>query len=309
MGNTTCCQGEHPDSNLEVDASVSVKPTRKGLGVFAELEAGLTIRGVGLKEAILLQAALRGYLARRFIASFANQFKVEREDVAEEIAEIPNDLIKLTKSVLAKADAFTRDSTDNHDNFEYGPVLFKDGSVYKGTWSKDSKRSGFGVQYWLNGTFYEGGWDDDSFSGKGRLVYENKNVYVGEFNSGKPNGKGKLTSPDGSYYTGGWIGGLKHGKGKERNANGWTYDGEYKNGMMDGFGLYEIQYEHETHTYEGDWKANKKSGVGKMVWNEHKEYNGQWADNLQHGEGYLTDGKMSKKGEWNCGRRVKWLAR
>lgn len=275
-------------------------------GVEGEFERGVTVRGIDLKESILLQAALRGYLARRLISKHLKSLTPSRDDIVTELNEIPAKLVKLTKSILANAGPFTRTETaDSHDTFTFGPVQFTDDSVYQGSWSRDSKRCGFGVQYWPNGKYYEGEWQNDLFSGKGRLVYENKDLFEGDFTGGLPNGKGKLIGADGSSYSGDWANGLKHGKGKEVSANGDTYNGQFNNGQIEGRGVFTLH--DKSNSYEGQWKGGKKHGEGKMTWDDNKTYTGGWRNNLQHGEGTLTDGSMTRRGEWNSGRRVKWL--
>mmetsp|Transcript_2683 Transcript_2683/g.5986 ORF Transcript_2683/g.5986 Transcript_2683/m.5986 type:complete len:306 (+) Transcript_2683:28-945(+) len=304
MGNATCCQGDHPDSHLEVDASVA-RPRKAAMAGIesSELEAGLTIRGVGLKEAISLQSALRGYLARRMISSLVSAFKPERDDIREDLKEIPSELKKLRSSLLRKLDRVTKDLSRFDGIEEYEPVLFKDGSVYSGSWSKESKRHGFGAQYWPNGKFYEGGWEDDAFSGKGLLITEKDDVYIGDFKKGKFHGNGHLRSADGSSYEGDWVSGIKHGNGKETKADNFFYEGGFKDGLYHGQG--EGVWPN-SNKYQGSWKSGKKEGEGIMTWTD-REYQGSWVNDLQDGEGVLIDGKFRKKGEWNKGRRVRWL--
>ena len=40
--------------------------------------------------------------------------------------------------------------------------------------------------------------------------------------------------------------------------------------------------------YEGDFKANKKHGIGKMVYKQKGEYYGYWENGKRHGEGVFT---------------------
>lgn len=45
----------------------------------------------------------------------------------------------------------------------------------------------------LDGTIYEGSWENDRKSGKGRLIDGNTgDIYVGEFADGKKTGRGRI---------------------------------------------------------------------------------------------------------------------
>ncbi len=33
------------------------------------------------------------------------------------------------------------------------------------------------------------------------------------------------------------------------------------------------------HIYEGEWKNNKKNGIGKLFYKDEEIYKGQWKDN------------------------------
>jgi hypothetical protein len=309
MGNATCCESANPDATLEVDATNAFRPTKKAMAGFDDqLGGSITLRGFGLKEAIMLQAALRGYLSRRMMKTRARTFKPTRDDLTEELLEdIPEKLLKLTRSVLKSFGQF-EDPTQSTPSgmHQLGPLMFSDGSVYKGAWSTESKRHGSGVQYWPNGQLYEGWWEDDEFSGQGRLIEASKDVYSGTFKSGKRHGKGILTLASGATYNGGWKAGLKHGEGEEKFEDGSTYKGTYQDNLRQGRGLF--IWPDSKRRYDGEWVAGEKHGAGHMIWEDKKEYEGSWEHNTQHGEGYWTDGDLKKKGEWNHGRRLKWLS-
>lgn len=65
----------------------------------------------------------------------------------------------------------------------------------------------------------------------------------------------------------------------------------------------------EEKVYEGEWKEDKMDGFGVMN-SKGKVYEGEFKDGKMHGVGVLypngKDGK-GKKGEWENGKRVKWL--
>lgn len=51
-----------------------------------------------------------------------------------------------------------------------------------------------------------------------------------------------------------------------------------------------------------------KEGKGVFKWVDGNEYDGQWLNGKQHGEGMYSNLKGEiKKGQWDKGKRVKWL--
>lgn len=96
----------------------------------------------------------------------------------------------------------------------YHEVMYDDGDQYKGEWSAQGKREGFGV-----------------------LTFADGARYVGNFREGLCEGKGVLTFPDNSKYEGDFKGGKYHGTGVYQRADGMKFQGEFKNGQVDGSGL------------------------------------------------------------------------
>jgi hypothetical protein len=61
-----------------------------------------------------------------------------------------------------------------------GPFKYhQDRSIYKGTWSQDLKKHGFGVLVKEDGSKYEGAWENDEQSGYGRYFDSKGNYFVG----------------------------------------------------------------------------------------------------------------------------------
>lgn len=52
------------------------------------------------------------------------------------------------------------------------------------------ERDGVGMQFWPDGSKYEGMWRHDKASGHGRMTHANGDVYEGEWREDKANGKG-----------------------------------------------------------------------------------------------------------------------
>ena len=59
--------------------------------------------------------------------------------------------------------------------------------------------------------------------------------------------------------------------------------------------------------YEGDYLDDKKEGFGTFLWPDGRKYEGNWKDGKQHGKGVYIGQDISKEGEWQNGKRIKWL--
>lgn len=61
--------------------------------------------------------------------------------------------------------------------------------------------------------------------------------------------------------------------------------------------------------YRGDYFQDKKHGNGVFMWPNGKSYDGSWKNGKQHGIGFYIDSRkgFKKKGEWEEGKRIKWL--
>lgn len=58
-------------------------------------------------------------------------------------------------------------------------------------------------------------------------------------------------------------------------------------------------------TYEGQWKANKKSGIGIQIYENVGTYNGYWEEGERHGEGVMTYTNQDVySGNWENGKKT-----
>jgi len=145
------------------------------------------------------------------------------------------------------------------------PQILDNGARYTGEWSiESSKRDGFGVQVWGDGSKYEGFWRNDKANGKGRLIHADGDVYEGDWVDDKAHGKGCYTHYDGAKYEGDWVEDKQHGNGVETWPDGARYEGNY---------------------YDG-----KKHGKGVFKWADGSNYTGEFYDNNIHGFG-IIDGR------------------
>lgn len=61
-------------------------------------------------------------------------------------------------------------------------------------------------------------------------------------------------------------------------------------------------------TYEGEFFEDKKQGQGIFVWPKGIRYEGGWDDNQKHGIGTIYLNNKKRRGEWDHGKRVKWIS-
>ncbi|MDR0884296.1 MAG: hypothetical protein LBN05_06805 [Oscillospiraceae bacterium] len=186
------------------------------------------------------------------------------------------------------------------------------GGEYSGEMRK-GKYQGEGALLLPNGDRYEGIFDDNIYSLRGRYTSVQNWEYSGELLDGKPNGRGTFTTKDGDAYEGEWLLGDISGAGEFRAKKGWRFVGTFQNGefvegkltlkngsyyegkFVDGKpedteGLY-IQMDDKgamRWNYTGGFKAGLFEGKGLMV-----ESGGEAADTRTHGT--WTAGVLTKK--------------
>ena len=159
-------------------------------------------------------------------------------------------------------------------------MLFSDGSYYEGEF-KDDLYSGTGTlhlkEYRYVGEFYNG-----KKQGKGKIEYfAEKKVYEGEFMNDLPSGYGKEIYENGVIYQGFFVNGKKHNKGKLTLANGGEYIGEFNNDCLQGNGYFKWNH---TKNYKGQWKNNCIDGFGVFT-DRDKKYIGYFEKDLKSGIG------------------------
>ena len=61
--------------------------------------------------------------------------------------------------------------------------------------------------------------------------------------------------------------------------------------------------------YEGEYKDDKRNGYGIFYWPDGRIYKGYWKEGKQDGIGEFFNPKKNKwkKGEWEKGKRIKWI--
>jgi hypothetical protein len=76
------------------------------------------------------------------------------------------------------------------------------------------------------------------------------------------------------------------GKATATYPNKDSYEGDFLDGIREGRGTY--LYFASADRYDGEWKVNRKHGIGKMYYNKKGEYQGYWENGRRHGEGVFT---------------------
>ncbi|CAF1180078.1 unnamed protein product [Didymodactylos carnosus] len=142
-----------------------------------------------------------------------------------------------------------------------GTMFYKDGQLkddcYKGEW-KCGKKGGQGIYDFAVGKKwrkYDGRFENDLFSGHGRMTYSDGHLYDGNWLNGRRDGRGVLTWKDGDRYDGQFRDGEMNGHGVKYDISGFTWEGEWKGGKKHGYG----------------WCTHENGDVKEGKWNMGKE--------------------------------------
>ena len=80
---------------------------------------------------------------------------------------------------------------------------------YTGARDLHGRRAGWGVQFFSDGSKYEGEWHDDMAHGKGKTTDAEGGVVEGSFVENKPHGRGTYMHPMGGTWAVSWDMGTK----------------------------------------------------------------------------------------------------
>ena len=118
-------------------------------------------------------------------------------------------------------------------------------------------RQGVGRLEYKNKDYYEGGFIDDLFEGKGVLKkHGKKGIYEGFFRAGLKEGTGVLKDANGNIFEGQFFKGQKS-FGIEKFKTGEIYEGEYVNGKKEGVGVLRYAPGSDIDFYQGEFKDDK----------------------------------------------------
>nr|XP_021184111.1 radial spoke head 10 homolog B isoform X4 [Helicoverpa armigera] len=157
----------------------------------------------------------------------------KREDSPLELGKTPSDITfsGKKKKTLSKSSKSKRSRSKDlgNERYGYGSREYCDSSGYKGDWERNV-RQGKGLMIWPNHDFYRGEWQNGVMSGYGIYIWE------ACYNN-------TLALPSISAYRGMW-----------------------EKGQRNGYGVLNLGLGLGSH-YKGEFKKNKKHGVGKFVTN------------------------------------------
>jgi hypothetical protein len=99
----------------------------------------------------------------------------------DEMNELISENVQRVEAILKPFTPTEEELAKYKHVFVRGPILFNDGSVYKGSWNYLGKKQGYGIYIRHLGSKYEGFWFDDKIQGRGRFIDEKGNYYEGNF--------------------------------------------------------------------------------------------------------------------------------
>ena len=163
-----------------------------------------------------------------------------------------------------------------------------------------------------NGHKYTGGWKNGYFHGKGTFEPQSGGKWVAEWKNGLKHGEATYSSSKGviSRIEAEFTNDVMNGHAIYIYKNGNKYDGQVCNGKRHGIGIMTCAKTDlgqniiwsswdDNSEYAGEWKSNKRDGIGKYSWPNGDIYEGEWHQSKKHGIGIKTykNGKI-EDGFW-----------
>lgn len=179
----------------------------------------------------------------------------------------------------------------------FSEFTYDDGRYYNGEWQQ-GKKYGQGTFIWSDGKKYVGQFQNDVRWGSGTMYYAQGDSYTGEWKNDVREGQGTINNPNGDLtnYTGQWSADVYFGNGTATLKDGTKLEGWFNNNAGNGT----IGYLNRDK-YLGQWDGNwKRSGQGKMFYNNGTIYSGDWLNGLKQGYGsYNWVNGKSYTGYWD----------
>lgn len=121
-----------------------------------------------------------------------------------------------------------------------GKLLYPSGDMYFGQ-HRGFIKEGFGKIIYMNGSIYEGGWENDRKAKRGRMYDKiSGDIYNGEYLEGKRNGRGRMYYASiQEIYDGDWSNDRRQGEGVILNRRGEISSGEFRADFMEGKSTYQ----------------------------------------------------------------------
>lgn len=246
-----------------------------------------------IKEIINIQKTVRGFLFRKYYKKgIIKRFK----QIIPQKRHSERNLTPKSKSIKG---SLNKPLSTNKPLEINNPLLYKDNitrmfpklstdngeTAYEGEWCQ-TKKNGFGLLEFRNGSFYKGFFQNDIAHGLGVYYSNNRTQYYGLFSKGKTHGFGMFKNlVTGYFYQGQWYEDKQSDFGIENYSNKSNYTGEFDDGIKHGIGMLTLA---DGSFYAGMLAKNKINGVGVLRFADNKLYEGEWKDNQMHGFGTLT---------------------
>ena len=131
-----------------------------------------------------------------------------------------------------------------------------------------------------------GYFENGNVNGISKYIISDKNkiIFTGEFENGFPKGYGKYSiENEGRFYEGIWDKEII--LGIETWRDGTIYMGEFKNNKKDGIGMYRWP---DGTIYYGEWKNNNMDGFCYIKFADDRRYEGQMMNGVKNGYGEFT---------------------
>ncbi|CAD8089031.1 unnamed protein product [Paramecium primaurelia] len=108
--------------------------------------------------------------------------------------------------------------------------------------------------------------------------------YEGQWNNGKANGFGKYVMIDNSSYVGEWVNNQANGFGTFQLMDGEFFRGHWIQNVVEGQGKYTFV---DGTFYEGEWKNDLPNGIGVQTYSNGWKYEGSFLNGIKNGQGIL----------------------
>ena len=185
----------------------------------------------------------------------------------------------------------------------YGKYISSKGDITNGFF-KDNFLQGYEfIEIKSMNALFEGQFEKNKFSGYGIEFFEDGSTYYGQYQDNEKYGIGTYAWGDGSQYQGEWKNGLPYGSGIFFDNKNRLYEGEWKYGKMNGIGLFKWD---DGRKYIGLFNEDKREGFGIFFWSKPlKIYLGFWINGLQNGIGKIFTSVKEKYYLWEEGKIIK----
>jgi hypothetical protein len=163
--------------------------------------------------------------------------------------------------------------------------FFSANSAANGTDGDGTSYSGSGKVVWDNGDSYDGSLVKGQRQGEGQFVWASGQRYSGTWEQDQPRGQGQMQFTNGNRYQGRVEDGLPEGQGVMKYASGDEFTGQLKRGSPNGRGVYAWA---SGQRFEGEWLQGVAQGAGTLKFANGDIFEGPVRDGVPHGTGRLV---------------------